>query len=170
AHVPGNPSCALAARRSRRGAASGSRSRPRSHGCTAGGSPSRATSRDSGSWWSCPDSEAVRGTIFSRERRRRRDRLRRERVRGWAQELLPVALPEVLPVVLPEWQSLTNCERASPVSCLASACLLHALGEGCVTGVADGGAGGSAAAARRAPTTTAMAASTVRVFMPALLG
>src|SRR5262249_57022779 len=93
----------------------------------------------------------------------------RERGLGVAQELLPVALPELLPEVLPAWQSLTNCERASPVSCLASACLLQTLSEGCFTGVADGAAGGSAAAAGRAPTIW-MAARTVTVFLARFLG
>src|SRR5215469_16519167 len=88
-----------------------------------------------------------------------------------AQELLPgvpsALLPEDLPEVLPAWQSLTNCVRASPVSCLASACLLQTLSEGCFTGVAVGAAGCSAPAAMPQPK-TAMAASTVTVFMHTL--
>src|ERR1043165_5212174 len=83
--------------------------------------------------------------------------------------LLPLTavLPEARPDALPAWQSFTNCVRASPVSCLASACLLHTLSEGCLTGVAVGAGGGSAAAGT-APPTMAMAASTVTVFMPSL--
>ena len=90
---------------------------------------------------------------------------------GTAQEVLPVLapvlLPTALPEVLPAWQSFTNWLRASPVSCLPSACLLQTLSEGCLTGVAVGAAGCSAAAAMPQPT-IAMAASAVTVLMPSL--
>ena len=67
--------------------------------------------------------------------------------------------------LLPSLQSFTNCARAGPLSCLASACLLHTLSEGRFTGVAEGAAGSSVAAA--APqASTAMAANAVMIFMP----
>src|ERR1700726_1531872 len=54
---------------------------------------------------------------------------------------------------LPAWQLFTNAVRSAPVSFLPSACLLHALIEVCLTGVALGAAGvaAGALAAKAAP-------------------
>src|SRR4029077_19205896 len=60
-----------------------------------------------------------------------------------AHGLWPAALAQG---ALPALHSTTKCARSLPASFFASACLLQALSEGCLTGVADGVAGGSAAA------------------------